>query len=481
MSEQELVRALLEKKAKLEAFQKRWTPHSKQKEIIRAIFNDGYKRVFIMAGRKFGKTEIAMYIAGRVAALKPSAAAYIIGPTRKQEAEILWQNGRLQSFLPDFGQTVRDSDYRIIFPNKSFIKIDGSENHQSYRGTQYDVMIIDEFADSDPRFYAASYPNLLARGGVLVIIGTAPYKEGPYTKLADEWKKRKDAIFFTGSSWDNDRLPDGKEWLEAERKEYHARGEFREWEIEFEGKFIPGGAGAVFPNFDTKKHVFDHQTILSLIYRDRHKMQWFVTADPGTTSVFGGLFIAYNPYTASVYVLDEIYEKDQGRTHSMAIRDTISRKKEELWPGSPEHKWTYIYDEAAAWFRQEMAQHDMAFIPSIKAYNEKSFGISMMRSMMARKNTFLVSEKCKNFIWEMQNYAVLPNGTIPDKDDHCIDPFRYFLGVSGYQLNESQLYYDGDPGMGKRVYTPEDDISEKTGLASFDFELDNDFDYMMIN
>lgn len=471
------IQALIQRKAILSKLNSTWSPHAKQKEILRAVFNDGYKRIFIQAGRKFGKTAISMYIASRIACLKPGAATYIIGPTRKQEGEILWHNSRLHTFLPDMGQSYRDSDLRVEFPTRSFIKVDGSENYESYRGTEYDCMIIDEFATSDPRFYDASYPNLLARGGVLIIIGTAPDHENHHTKLAKAWSKRPDARYFEFSSWDNDKIPGGKEWLEAEKKEYYSRGEERRWEIEFEGRFIPGGAGAIFPAF-SKKHIYDHRTLMNLISRDKSKLNWYVICDPGTTSVFGALFIAYNRYTSQAYVLREIYEKDRSKTHASAIHTRIIEGKNILYPNSPEHKWTYGYDEAAAWFRQEMNQFGLPFIPTRKALHDKDHGLSQMRGIMARPNTLLVSEECKNFIWEIQNYCTDQHGRIPDGHDHLIDDFRYFLDLSGYSLNERQVEMI-DPENRLRIFTPEDDFDNRGTVEGFSFSFEEDMEYII--
>ena len=66
-----------------------WKAHDGQRKVLRSIFNDGVRRVFIQAGRKWGKTETIMYIAWRYAMLYPYAACYIIGPTRKQQSEII--------------------------------------------------------------------------------------------------------------------------------------------------------------------------------------------------------------------------------------------------------------------------------------------------------------------------------------------------------------------------------------------------------
>jgi hypothetical protein len=100
-----------------------------QKKILRAIFNDGKKRIFIRAGRKFGKTECLLYIINRIAAVFPKQTALYITPTLKQGKKIIWKNRRLQDFCPkEFGVTENETETTIKFPNGSYIELDGSES-----------------------------------------------------------------------------------------------------------------------------------------------------------------------------------------------------------------------------------------------------------------------------------------------------------------------------------------------------------------
>jgi hypothetical protein len=435
INDEEKVRVLLEYKRNIEILSNSWEPHEKQKQILRAIFNDDVKRVFIQAGRKFGKSETCIYAAWRAAMLKPYSQVYIIGPSRKQQGEIMWENGKIERFIKDLDYRSKceflGSVYRVKLPNGSFIKIDGSENFESYRGTEYDLMILDEFKDQDPRFYNAAFPNLLAKDGKLIVIGTPPDAESHYTDLMALSIKDPDWVHFHGTSWENDRLPEGGKWLKSEKEKYYARGDGAMWEREYEARFVPGGVNAIFPNF-SKKHVVRHETLLGYIERDRRKLLWYTVSDPGTQTCFCVLFIAYNPYTSQVFVLDEIYETDRRYTSTRNIWDRVKEKKEELGMADVDD----LYDIAAAWFENEVVDYyGDALISVDKVSKDKDTQISLMKDMMTVPNLLMMSDRCVSTYKEWSNYITDEKGRYKKVNDHSIDGFRYFLTHVNYSFH----------------------------------------------
>ncbi len=401
-----------------------------------------------------------MYITHRVAILKDRSQSYIIGPTRKQQAEILWAPNRLQTFGPPVDQKPMESQLRLNFPgSESFIKIDGSDNYEAYRGTEFDMMVLDEYKDIDRRFYNACYPNLLSKDGVLVVIGTPPDTDGHYIELRDEAKADPDWAFFHATSWDNTKLPGGREWLTKEKRKYYARGDGAIWEREYEARFIPGGANAVFPVFSKKQHVRDYDILEAEVARDKRKLQWYTVSDPATSTVFGVLFIAYNPYTSQIYVLDEIYEKDRTKTSSRQIWERVVEKKNFLNPHIKPDDWMDVFDEAAAWFQNEVAAHfNHGLIPTRKFTADKETQISLIKDAMCREGTFFVASECKFCRWELSNYVTLDNGSYPKKNDHLIDCLRYFFDISGYTFNMEARSETIDVF---RTFTPEQDMERE--------------------
>lgn len=133
--------------------------------------------VFCECGRKFGKTELEAYFLWRNALTFPVAGLghYFFAPEQKQAKEIVWASGRLQTFGPqEYIEDINNSEMRIRFTNKSFIKVDGSDNFNSYRGlSDVGSSVYDEFRDFRPEFHKAYKANLAVHKAQL-LIGTTP-------------------------------------------------------------------------------------------------------------------------------------------------------------------------------------------------------------------------------------------------------------------------------------------------------------------
>ena len=99
-----------------------------------------------------------------------------------------------------------------------------------------------------------------------------------------------------------------QQWLDEKKEELYRLGEGDKWEREYLARFVRGGAKRVFPMLD-RKMVKPHDEIMQEINRDKRKLEWFSWSDPAGASCFAVLYVAINPYSRKVYVLDEIYEQ----------------------------------------------------------------------------------------------------------------------------------------------------------------------------
>ena len=423
--------------------------HAKQKEVMSAIFDKGYKRIFIRKGRKGGGTECILYPAARIAGCFPGTACYIIGPTHKLEAEILWKNQRLLRFIPpEWKVQAKESETRIVLPHygvgrDSFIKIEGADNHKHMVGIEGDVFIFDEFKEHDPRAYENCYPNVAARDGIMIVVG-AP----PDTRDAFYYKKEQEALndpnwfCIDWTIWDNTFLPGGKAWIEAERKSYIDRGDWDLWENLYEARYVFGGKRTVLGRFKRQFHSLPHELITGRIRGDKGKLKWFVSCDPGYATCFAVSFLAFNPYTTEVFILDEIYETDRTKLNVGYLWPLIEKKKKELYDGG---KWSHIYDCAAAGYPNEVrAQFGTAnhFRPTIKDPDDEDKYFRIWNSLFDRldldKNRCWVSEKCVKGMGEMENYITDENGKYPPGGEHWLDTIRYAIKAAGYKYTEKQ-------------------------------------------
>jgi hypothetical protein len=140
-----------------------------------------------------------------------------------------------------------------------------------------------------------------------------------------------------------------------------------------------------------------------------------------------------------VYLLDEVYETNQGEMTVTKIGHRILKTTQELWePSTTGNEWRLGYDEAEAWFANEMLdQFGLHFEPTQKSKNEKDKGITLIKDILLA-DKLVVSDRCKKLVWEMDNYQKDDNGKFVKKNDHLIDCLRYILGASYYSMNESE-------------------------------------------
>lgn len=413
-----------------------WKLHPGQIKIGQKLFNENIARIFVQCGRKFGKTELCMYILWRIAMTKPGANLYYICPTFKLAKEIVWASKRLQKFGPEaYIESINNTELRVNFKNGSFIKLEGSDNVDALRGITPDGVVYDEFKDIHPEAYDSMLPNLLPKKAFMICIGTPPMVWDHYMITAEEYQKDHDCFFVEMPTTSNPHID--KAWLAKEKARLIARGDLDIWLTEYEAKFVRGGKKKIFPMLDRSK-VMTFANMMREIEKDKHKLQFWSVADPGSATCFAVLFGAYNPYTKKVYFIDELYIKKQEETSTRKVWPRIDYKVKEIAnPSMYGDVWSYGYDEAATWFFQEVLDTYNVFMqPTEKSKANKKDGISLLKDLLII-NKAVLSDRCIDLFGEMDAYMLGPNGQYIKKDDHLIDCARYFLKFVGYSSVEA--------------------------------------------
>lgn len=419
----------------LDHIHSKWQPHAGQVDIIDDLLVNGFKDLFIQAGRNFGKTEIVSYLLWRYAIENPGSENYYFAPYQTQAKEIMWAPNRIQNFGPRdaiYGDPNK-TEMRITLVNGSFMKLAGSDNVDSYRGIKpKGLSIYDEFKDFRPEFHDSFDPNRAAFDSPLIIIGSPPDRDCQYTVLAEDYRRDPKKRFYLKPTRENPYI--SKVWLDSKEEQYKARGEYDIWQREYEAILVKGGASKIFPMLN-ESVVKTHDEILQELQKDRKRIEWIHFSDPAAASVFGTLFAAYNPYTKKIYLLDEIYEKSQSEMTVKKIGPRIFQKEKEF---REDAEWRKGYDEAATWFQNEMLDNfNEHFEPSHKHLNDKESGLTLIKDILL-DGKMVISERCTHLYSEMDNYFKDKNGNIPKVNDHLIDCLRYILGAVHYELNEKE-------------------------------------------
>ena len=467
-----------------------WNPHAGQIKVGEPLISKKVNTLFIQCGRKWGKTDFAIYLLWRHALLHPGSTCYYITPELSHGREIIWHNSRLVQFgrerddmgriipggkepLRKYIKHVSNVDSRLTLKNGSSIKIVGSENWAAANGLTPDFVVYDEFKVFHTQFHNEMNPNRIVRKAPFVIIGTPP-KPGDrnanqYIEFAEECEERNDCFHIIATSYDNPYTP--RDEIDREIQKLRLRGEEDVIQREYFGKFATGGRNAIFPMFG-ENYLLEHNKIMAEIGRDVGKMDWFCVADPGSTTCFAVLFGCINPYTKTLYILDEIYETNQENTTVRSIYPRIDNKMMEFYPrSSVEDDWCKIYDEAAAWFSTEvMHQYGIYFIPTAKHMNKKEHGISLIKDQMIHK-LVKISDRCKKLKWECMRYTKNDKGEIPKRDDHLIDCWRYLNAAANYNMVEVMEILKQKNDGDRRYYTMRHDYDNLKKNEDWTFNI----------
>lgn len=401
-----------------------WTPHAGQLEVGRAIFDDRKQYIFCENGRKWGKSEMANYFCWRMALSMPNRAIYYFAPFAKQARELVWANRRMQNFIKDkekYIVSINDTEMRIRFKNGSFIKLDGSDNHEAYRGVTPHAAVMDEFKDFNPAFWDGFEPNLAVHKAPALFIGTPPETEdNQFCQIADQIKGDADGAYFNMPTSTNPHI--SKDWLGKMRQRLIDRGEYDKWLREYMAQRVKGGANHIFPMFD-KKMVLNYDEQILEIKKFHKQWDFFITLDPATASTFAVLFTVVHKYNRKVIHLREVYAQSTKETSIRKVWTKVEEIINEINPYWDD--WVKTYDEAGAWAANEILDlFGLTFMPTQKSLHKKENGLSLIKDQM-NYGFWFCTDKCPNLIREVENYVRDDKGKIEKKNDHLIDGMRY--------------------------------------------------------
>ena len=136
------------------------------------VFLDPSRFRAVVAGRRFGKTELALIEAIRDATLSPNRLIWYIAPTEDLARTIAWD--RLKALTAGLhAKSPNETRMRIDLSCGSTIQIHGGFKPQSLVGIGLNFVVLDEYASMDRQVWSTSIrPALADRVGRALFIGT---------------------------------------------------------------------------------------------------------------------------------------------------------------------------------------------------------------------------------------------------------------------------------------------------------------------
>lgn len=139
----------------------------------------------LVAHRRFGKTVFCIneLVDRAVFSNMPDSRFAYIAPFFNQAKDIAWEY--VKHYTAPLDGTVNESELRVDLPNSSRIRLYGADNADRMRGGYFDGVILDEYAQMNPRVWGEIIRPMLAdRLGWAIFIGT-PMGRNDLFKLYD--------------------------------------------------------------------------------------------------------------------------------------------------------------------------------------------------------------------------------------------------------------------------------------------------------
>jgi hypothetical protein len=307
------------------------------------FFCDARFRVLV-AGRRFGKTYLALAEIMRLAA-QPNRLIWYVGPNDGQSKRIVWD--RLKTLTrPIWAKRPNETELRIETKSASTIIVSGAFHPDSLRGDGLDLIILDEYASMKPTAWdTVLRPALSDRLGRALFIGTPQgmnhlYERFEYAHNDPNWR----AFQFTTAQGG---IVSDEEIANAARELDPAS-----YQQEFGAEFVSANRHRVYYTFNRAIHV------ASLQFDRMLNLVWSIDFNVNPMCM-----LLMQRQSDIVYVLDEIVVPN---ANTEAACQALLERLAPLFKMVPSHLYPMqveIYGDASGnQKRTSAAQTDWAII-----------------------------------------------------------------------------------------------------------------------
>jgi PBSX family phage terminase large subunit len=374
--------------------------HLSQQTIVK---NKARFRV-LLAGRRFGKTVLAIEEMLFIAVTKPDAKIVYIAPTFQSARDIAFEQlkKRTLKIAQNINETRLELDIWNNHNGASKIFLRSWDSVETLRGQAFDFIVMDEVAQYD-KFWTGWQevlrPTLTDKIGKVLFIST-PLGFNHFYDLYNTELTDKDYKSFHFTSYDNPFLPKdeidkAKETLPPDRFAQEYLADFTKTQ------------GLVYKEFSREKHLYDvlpekpYQKVAGIDFGYRHPAAVLDIRFDGER----------------VYVEDEWYKTE--RTDIQIAEYVALQKFKEVYP-DPENPSAI----------EELRRKQVNVREVIKGKDSIKSGIQSVREMLIR-GTLKVNKRCVNLISEFEMYSYddtekMLENPIKANDD-ALDALRYCI------------------------------------------------------
>jgi hypothetical protein len=234
------------------------TKTSKPKRIVlheggqTAIYEDPARFKVLAAGRRFGKTELALALL-LTACLRTSGVYRYIAPTQKLARKTLWRRKLKRVLDPSWlTKPPNETNLEVWFKTGAILEVLGADDPDALRGEGVSGAVLDEYADmAEETWPEAVRPSLADMRGWALFIGTPK----SFNHFYDVYERGQNTDHPQWASWQRKSLDNpllDPEEVEEAKRTTDPRTFRQEWEASFEAL-----KGRAYYAFDRQRHVGD--------------------------------------------------------------------------------------------------------------------------------------------------------------------------------------------------------------------------------
>lgn len=384
--------------------------HMRAHNVQQRILLDQNHKVYMMAGRRAGKTESNIMKSASLA-IKGNAQVLVIGLTQETVMKLYWQG--ILDILDALGypiQTANKSEGFLQLENGSFISLKGNNSvtdREKFRGFHWDLVVIDE-AQSQPclanLINDIIEPTLIDKAGQLFLSGSGPRIRGTYWEKL--WNDDKVASKYNWNLSQNPYIKNYEKVLDQIKKDKGLTDTSPLFQREYLGLPVYDDDAQVYRL--EAKNEFDDQALA----------QWISTQPRADLMFSAGLDYGFSDSDAFVIVLFSktsperwiVYEHKGNRAGVTELADKIKAgiayvENSPLFQSIPDRHF-YIYSDAGGGGKKISYELSSQFqLPCVDAYKvDKDFAIEMLQeevrtgAFKVRKDSAFVDEANKT-VW----------------------------------------------------------------------------------
>jgi len=391
-----------------------------------AVISSSERFRVLVAGRRFGKTQVALIELLR-AVRRPDQVAWYVAPTYRQAKHIAWK--RLKELVrPYRSLRIYETDLRIEFPWQATMALRGADNYDSLRGEGLDFVVLDEYASMAPEAWTEVLrPMLSDRNGRALFIGTPKgFNHFKDLYIQAQTKPGWSAHLFT--TLQGSRVPQAE--IDAAKADLDEKTFRQEYEASFENF-----EGRVYYAFDRARNLsaevgynplypicwsldFNVNPMCSVVAQvidTTNRLEMLQGMRSGVINVLDELFL---PNSSTPQACEEFYNRTQafrrGRQLNVIVYGDATGSARQTASAGAESDWQTI--------RNFFARHAGEFQVTYKYKREnprvrdRVAAVNGMLQNALGQSKLFIDPRCKHLVKDLEQVTWKPGVSLLDQD-----------------------------------------------------------------